>query len=53
VGFESAYLLQRNRLQLCLFGEYSPAALEALPRALATAARGATAESSSADSPCG
>jgi GNAT superfamily N-acetyltransferase len=53
VGFESAYLLQRNRLQLCLFGEYSPAALEALPRALATAARGATAESSSADSPFG
>jgi aspartate aminotransferase-like enzyme/predicted N-acetyltransferase YhbS len=37
VGFESDYLRRHNWLQLCLFGEYSPSALEALPRAVASA----------------
>lgn len=41
VGFESDYLRRHNWLQLCLFGEYSPSSLEALPRAVAEALSGA------------
>jgi aspartate aminotransferase-like enzyme/predicted N-acetyltransferase YhbS len=37
VGFESDYLKRHNWLQLCLFGEYTAAALDALPRAVAAA----------------
>lgn len=38
VSYESAYLRTRNWLQLCLMGEYEPAALRALPRVLAEVA---------------
>lgn len=39
VSFESDYLRSRNWLQLCLMGHYEPAALRALPNALALAVR--------------
>ena len=34
VGFESGYLSERNWLQVCLMGHYTPEALRAFPSAL-------------------
>jgi hypothetical protein len=38
-GFESAYLRQRNWIQLALMGEYSRRALQQLPQQIAAAIR--------------